>query len=355
MNFIKIPHTLKQESVEIQTLWALSSYFLTIPNFKGSIKKIVKSSVRTNTNFMPVWNILRDKYLKIAMIPCGENRFEARYELYATERPDIENTRYLTSAKAREYILNNPNHKVFNNGYFTAVSVDVMRDNSLTLKAKGLFIELRRLFDLQKNIKNISITKNELMKRLHLKRSSTDSAWNELKAAGYLHQTRYCDETTGLFGWGYELYSVAEKSKIIPADKVAAKRNNNIIETEKPKDVALSPAERLAIRNAIKHNIEYDVLIESAGKHEISYTTDDINSLLQIMVDTVCTTKEFVKINSEMIPSQAVRSALMSVNADDIISLLSRFNETEGKIRNIRAYKLTALYNSAYSQGIAVI
>ncbi|MGN0557062.1 MAG: DUF6017 domain-containing protein [Acutalibacteraceae bacterium] len=354
--FIRLPQTLRDESPEIQALWSVCSFYLTLPGFSGSLKKAARRCCKRGSAFVPAWRELRRKYLKVIMLPCGENRFEARYELYANVRADLPDTSCLRASAARAYSARHGEHTVYNMGYFTPVPVSLLKDSAVSLKAKGIYIAMQRLFELRRHGNAVTISKDELMKRLRLQRSSTDAAWNELKSVGYLIQRRLIDEQTGLFGWGYELTDSPREIRAEEKPKIARKSDRGIIQTAEVREVALTAEEREKIRAVIRANIEYDVLIENRKTlNGTPYSPADIDGIVQIMTDAVCSIQPYLSVGGESVPSEAVREALMSVDSENITDLLDRFNRISGEIRNVRAYKLTALYNCAAGHGYALI
>ena len=347
--FIKLPLSTKSEPMEIKALWAIASSYLTVPNYTGALKCRIKNCCKNGSPFEPFYKEFRKKYLKSMLMPNGENHFETRFELYGSPEPSRPTVTYLNAADSRKYILKFPQHRVMDKGYYTALPMSMLRDKNLSLKAKGLYIEIKRLFDLAKNVDDVTVSKDELMKRCKVKRSSIESSWNELKQAGYLHQRRYFDPATGLFAWGYELFDTATEPNFVER-RVVSKKSAPIIERETANEVAVSISEREAIRSQIKANIEYDTLIENAGNHEIDYTISDINSYVQLMVDAVCTSRPYIRLNGDNMPSQAVRSAVMSITVEDVLGVIDNLNRHTSSIRNIRAYKLTALYNAQFDR-----
>lgn len=352
--FVKLPNILKNEPAEVQALWSLISCYISVPDFQGSLKRLCKSCCKAQSAFAEAWVQIRKKYLKIIKMPYDENKFVTRYELYAAPH-QLNGTVYLSAAESRAYAAKYPQNKVYNEGYFIPVPVTLLKDNRLSLKAKGLEIEMQRLIQLSRNGNVVDVSKTELMKRCRLRRSNTDAAWNELKNSGYLIQRRYIDEQTGLFGWGYELLTVPTDKPNVISTEITKKSVDKVIETEKAKDTAVTTEERAAIREAIRANIEYDVLIANAGRHEVQYSAGDIESLERIMLDAVCSPSEYISVGGQNVPTNAVREAIMSVDCEDIITLLDNFNRYTGNIRNVRAYKLTALYNATCNRGMALI
>lgn len=93
------------------------------------------------------------------------------------------------------------------------------------------------------------------------------------------------------------------------------------------------------VENEIKFQIEYDVLAE----RDYGGALDEIVGL---MTDTYCYASDTVRINKQFIPIQAVRKRLSMVTAEHIEYVISSLEKNKSKIKNMRAYLLTALYNS---------
>lgn len=104
--------------------------------------------------------------------------------------------------------------------------------------------------------------------------------------------------------------------------------------------------DREAYRKLILDNIEYDILV-----HDRSRDRDRIDELVSIMVDTVCSTKKFVRVGGEDLPAEVVKSRLLKLDREHILFVLDCLNENTTKIRNIRQYLLTALYNAPITIG----
>lgn len=93
------------------------------------------------------------------------------------------------------------------------------------------------------------------------------------------------------------------------------------------------------VENEIKFQIEYDVLAE----RDYGGVLDEI---VRLMTDTCCCVSDTVRINKQFIPIQAVRKRLSMVTAEHIEYVISSLEKNKSKIKNMRAYLLTALYNS---------
>ena len=81
-------------------------------------------------------------------------------------------------------------------------------------------------------------------------------------------------------------------------------------------------------------------------KTEYPSNADMIEELFELIIDTVCSSRAFIRIGKENLPAGIVRSRMMKLNAEHIRYLISCLNENTTKIRDIRQYLLTALYNA---------
>jgi len=84
--------------------------------------------------------------------------------------------------------------------YFSQVSNTALRDENLTLKAKGLYSLIQSYITLE----NFTLYKNTLMKQCKEGRDGFNSAWKELKKVGYLVQYKIKNEN-GTYNYEYEL------------------------------------------------------------------------------------------------------------------------------------------------------
>lgn len=96
-----------------------------------------------------------------------------------------------------------------------------------------------------------------------------------------------------------------------------------------------------AYREVIKENIEYDIM-----RQQLGYNADLLDDILDIMVDTVCSSKRMIRIGGEDYPREVVKNRLLKINGEHIGYVIDCLKENTTKVRNIRAYLLTSLYNA---------
>lgn len=64
------------------------------------------------------------------------------------------------------------------------------------------------------------------------------------------------------------------------------------------------------------------------------------------MLDAICSTKTYQQINGEAVPTQVVKSRLLKVGYEHIQYVFFSLDRSTSKVKNIRRYTLTVLYNA---------
>lgn len=91
---------------------------------------------------------------------------------------------------------------------FSMISNEIIRDDTVSLKAKGLYALIQSYITLE----DFSLYKGFLLSKCKEGKKAFDAAWKELKDAGYLIQYQMQDQETKQFYWEYDLVdSVEEK------------------------------------------------------------------------------------------------------------------------------------------------
>lgn len=92
-------------------------------------------------------------------------------------------------------------------------------------------------------------------------------------------------------------------------------------------------------KEIIKKDISYDILVQNNPNV-------DIEGIVEIMLDVICSKNEYFVINCNETPKGFVKSRYLKLNASHIEYVLECLEKNKTKIGNIRAYLMTALYNS---------
>ena len=102
------------------------------------------------------------------------------------------------------------------------------------------------------------------------------------------------------------------------------------------------PIDRGSCKERIRSNIEYDWLALRLDASRM----EDVDELVSLMVDTICSSKPTAKIGGEEIPIEEVRERFFALDSSHIEYVLESVRNTTTKIRNIHAYLLAALYRA---------
>ena len=89
----------------------------------------------------------------------------------------------------------------------------------------------------------------------------------------------------------------------------------------------------------IKENIEYDIISQRVDKTRL-------DEIVTLMVETVCTSRNTIRVASDDFPAELVKSKLLKLDSTHIEFVFDCSNENTTKIRNIRQYLLTVLFNA---------
>ena len=97
-------------------------------------------------------------------------------------------------------------------------------------------------------------------------------------------------------------------------------------------------------REQIKTNIEYDYLIRQ-------YPYDDLDEIVDLMLEVLCTQEDFVKIGTKQIYTVLARERFLKLDSSHIEYVLDCMRNTTSDIRNIKAYLLETLFNASATSG----
>ena len=98
-------------------------------------------------------------------------------------------------------------------------------------------------------------------------------------------------------------------------------------------------------REVITENLESDIVREESG-----CDPGIVDDIVELMVETVCSTRRYIRVGKEDKPAAAVKSRLLKLERRHLEYVLWCMGKNTTEVRNIRAYLLTALYNSYFSE-----
>ena len=265
---------------------------------------------------------------------------------------------------------------------YTVMSNHHLRDKSLSLKAKGLLslmLSLPEEWDYttkglaricKDGVDSICAGVRELEEHGYVIRQRVRNANGQLGAIEYtiLEQPRPPEPKPGkperdnpvLDNPEQALPVLAEPEQENPAQlntKGSSKQisNTDSSRTEESNPIQSSPQtptgvsrtgrdwmrERENYRELILENIEYDYLCR-----DDRLDRDMLNELVELMVDTVCSRRETIRIAGDDYPAEVVKSRFLKLNSSHIEYVLDRMRDNTTYVRNIKKYLLAALYNA---------
>lgn len=269
---------------------------------------------------------------------------------------------------------------------YVVMSNHHLRNKNLTLKAKGLLSQMLSLPD------DWNYT---LAGLAHINKESIDAVrtavW-ELEKEGYIEKTRERDEKGKLGGTIYNIYEVPPKNNLDPKPQVKKDTNNKIktnnlsntnkdnknkevtkkTETENLQKSNMAPLNSIAqtnieqqkdekesndnrrerigkkdiyeynkYREIIKNNIEYDWWVEN---HESAIP--QIDEMINIILEILSSQKETLNIAGDDYPAELVKERFKKIDGDHIGFVIDCMKENNTKIRNIKSYLKTVLFNA---------
>ena len=102
-----------------------------------------------------------------------------------------------------------------------------------------------------------------------------------------------------------------------------------------------------AYTDIVKINIDYDILIQGCRTGDREY----IDEIVELLVETISIDREAVMISGAEYPYQFVKNKLLKVNYSHIQYVLECLHDTTTKVRNVKAYLLTCLFNAPSTIG----
>lgn len=139
-------------------------------------------------------------------------------------------------------------------------------------------------------------------------------------------------------------YKVELKEKGLETEPTKAQYQapieNNIVKDKDSIKTAESQAERYTM-NDIKSYYDYSILVAEHPERK-----KDIEIVFDILYDTLNSTRPTIRIGKEDKPNMVVIGKLMKLEHSDLMYAIEKFHEQTGRIKNVKAYMLTILFNA---------
>ena len=272
-----------------------------------------------------------------------------------------------------------------NKGY-TVMSNHHLRNKALSLKAKGLLSQMLSLpEDWDYTLKGLSLINRESIDAIRT------AVW-ELERAGYIRREQGRDPKGKMADMVYTIYEQPVLDKPVlenpvlenptsdnptsnnPASGNPTQLNKEIQRTNLPRkdklntdgqstdslpfpslpparnEAAAAPPERKGTgkdaavqiyREILLENIEYDYLIQ-----DNSIDREQLDEIVDLMLETVCTSRKTIRIAGDDYPAELVKSKFMKLNSDHIRFVFDCLRENTTKVRNIKQYLRAMLFNA---------
>lgn len=121
--------------------------------------------------------------------------------------------------------------------------------------------------------------------------------------------------------------------------------NNTDINNTKYSDTDFILSEREEERREYRQYLEKQLQIEWL---KTQYPDDEamIDEIFELILDSICTTSEVIRISGDDKPAAVVKSAFMKLNHEHIMFVLDGIKENNTRIKSIKPYLLASLYNA---------
>ena len=271
-----------------------------------------------------------------------------------------------------------------NTGY-TVMSNHHLRNKELSLKAKGLLSQMLSLpEDWDYTLAGLSYINRESIDAIRT------AVW-ELEKAGYITRRQGRDEKGKMTAIEYTIYEQPQPPELDcpvlenptadnpttenPTSENPMQLNKDISRTNLQKKEksntdlssthsipihslnplpydgeAATPPERKrkeatdaysVYEEIIKDNIEYNILLQ-----DMKFDHDRLNEIVDIILETVCTSRKKIRIAGDDYPAELVKSKFMKLDSEHIRFVLDCMQENTTKIRNIKQYLKAVLFNA---------
>ena len=222
---------------------------------------------------------------------------------------------------------------------FSIISNSVIRNENLSLKAKGLYCLIQSYITME----DFTLYKWFLQSKCCEGKKAFESAWQELKKTGYLVQYRMQDAVTKQFYWEYELL-----------DEPCTQKGYDGLEGEWERDITEKVGD---INNTIDNNTlpsNTNLIISiSDVMDQIDFSTFSTANVKQVteialLITEVLNTddEKMIWVSRDDVKAAVVKERFRMLNKFHIEYVLECLKNNSGKINNIKNYLLTSLYNA---------
>ncbi len=226
---------------------------------------------------------------------------------------------------------------------FTMVCNTLLHDNSISMRAKGLYAIIQSYI----TIPNFVLYKSFLISNATEGTTAFNSAWNELKEKGYLKQYKMRTEN----GFTYE-YDLLDEPDLSTPSTIIVRIDGSISEqkTESQEETeisALSSGDEILEETlkTVEEQIEYEVLKENGNQYA--------DSCLWLITQIYLTREKHIKIGGHELLTAEVKKQFEKLTSEDIDEIAYNIQKhTKKQPTNPKSYLLAALYHQSLNLDI---
>lgn len=100
----------------------------------------------------------------------------------------------------------------------------------------------------------------------------------------------------------------------------------------------------------VKVFYDYEVML-----NDRPFCKNNIDAVINILYDTLNTTKKTIRVHGESKPATIVIAKLMKLNHEDVFYVIDKFQEQTERIRSPKSYMLTLLYNAKEQMHLDIV
>ena len=261
--------------------------------------------------------------------------------------------------------------RVEKNKDYTVMCNHHLRNRDLSLKAKGLLSQMLSLPDnWDYTLKGLSLINRENVCAIR-------TAVQELEAAGYIVRRQGRDGKGKMAANVYTIYEQPQQPNQPLCDfpttdnpttgkpitgKPSAENRTQLNTNRKNKKESITDLSTInqsiyptappdgmdgidkknemdAYEEIVKENIEYDILCERFGRERM-------DEVVELILETVCVKRPYFRICGQDYPGEVVKSRMLKLGSQHIEYVFGCIDSNTTKVRNIKSYMLTTLYNA---------
>ena len=242
---------------------------------------------------------------------------------------------------------------------YTVMSNHHLRNTQISLKAKGLLSQMLSLpDDWDYSLKGLASINKESIDAIR-------TAVIELEKAGYITRQQGRDEKGKMTTIVYTIYEQPQSNNPIlenptsgypqsdnytqlNKEEITKELQNTNVHSilsrkrDEPRDMSCVHVDSTqAYEETVKGNIEYDCLLQ-----DDAIDNARLDEIVALMVEVLCTRRERIRVAGDEYPTELVKARFMKLDYSHIQFVFHCMRENTTRIRNIKQYLLTVLFNA---------